>query len=89
MIYFVHSFEKDRLKQILKFAAYEFFFVFDNDYYCQNDNIAMGSLLGLFYHYEKQWLSNCPPDFQTQIFTRYVDIFVTFTLQAQLKSFVN
>lgn len=40
-------------------------------------------------HYKKQWLSNCPPDFQPQIFRQYVDIFVIFTSQTQHKSFVN
>ena len=72
------------------------FSVFDGDYYCQIDDVAMGSPLrsafanAFLWHYEKQELSNCPPDFQPQIFRRYVDdIFVTFISQAEVKRFVN
>lgn len=41
----VHSFEKDERKQLLKFAACDSFFVFDNDYNCQIDDVAIGSPL--------------------------------------------
>lgn len=79
--------EKDELKQVLKFAAYQPY------YYRQIDGVAMGATLGPTFanaHYGKQWISNCPLSFQFQIFRRYVDdIFVTFTSQVQLKSFVN
>ena len=41
-------------------------------------------------HFEKQWLSECPPDFLPKVFKRYVDdIFVMFLCQSHLKNFVN
>ena len=56
----------------------------------------MGSPLGpiLAYaflcHFEKQWLSECPPDILPKVFKRYVDdIFVMFLCQSHLKDFVN
>ena len=61
----VHNFIKEELK--LKFASYESFFKFDNEYYCQLDGVVNGSPLGRTHfsyvflcHSEKQWLSNCP-----------------------------
>ena len=48
----VHNFIKEVLKEEVlskrsfKFASYESFFTFDNEYYCQLDDVAMGSLLG-------------------------------------------
>ena len=41
-------------------------------------------------HFEKWWLSDCPPDFCPNIYRRYVDdIFVTFNSHEQLKKFVE
>ena len=41
-------------------------------------------------HFEKQWLSDPPPDFLLKVFKRYVDyIFVMFLCQSHLKDFVN
>ena len=31
----VHNFQKEQLKQLLTFAAYESFFIFDGEYYTQ------------------------------------------------------
>ena len=50
MIYFltddkVHNFEREELKQLLTFAAYESFFIFDGEYYTQIDSVAMRSPL--------------------------------------------
>ena len=42
----VHNFEKHELKQLLMFAAFESFFVFDGEYYIQVDGVAMGSPFG-------------------------------------------
>ena len=42
----VHNFIKEDLKELLKFASYESFFTFDNEYYSQLDGVAMGSPLG-------------------------------------------
>ena len=42
----VHNFIKEDLKELLKFASYESFFTFDNEYYGQLDGVAIGSPLG-------------------------------------------
>ena len=42
----VHNFIKEDIKELFKFASYESFFAFDNEYYCQLDDVAMGSMLG-------------------------------------------
>ena len=51
--------------KFLKFASDESFFIFDNEYYCQLDGVAMGSPLGptlanaFLCHFEKQCLTGC------------------------------
>ena len=42
----VHHFEREELKQLLTFAAYESFFTFDGEYCIQIDGVAMESPLG-------------------------------------------
>ena len=81
----VHNFITEDLKELLKFATFESFFTFNNEYYSQLDGVAMGSPLGptlanaFLCHFEKQWLSDSPQDFCRNIYRRYVDdIFVTF-----------
>ena len=80
----VHNFESEELKELLIFAAYESFFIFDEDYYTQIDGVAMGSPLGptlanaFLCHFEKKWLLECPAEFLPSVFKRSVDdIFVT------------
>ena len=87
----VHDFIEEDLKELLKFASYELFFTFDNEYYSQLDGVAMGSPLGptlanaFLCHFEKQRLSDFPQDFCPNIYRKYDilmifvdDIFVTF-----------
>ena len=56
----VHNFEREELKQLLTFAAYESFLIFDGEYYSQIDAAAMGSPLGptlanaFLCHFEKK-----------------------------------
>ena len=38
-----HNFEREELKQLLTFVAYESFFAFDAEYYTQIDCVAMES----------------------------------------------
>ena len=92
----VHNFEREELKQLLTFSAYESFFIFDGEYYTQIDGVAMGSPLGLtlanafLCHFEKKWLSECPAEFLPSVYKRYVDeIFVTFNSYSQLLKFVD
>ena len=41
-------------------------------------------------HFQKQWLSECPPVILREVSKRYVgDIFVMFLCQSHLKDFVN
>ena len=82
--------------ELLTLAAYESFFIFDQVMYRQIDGVAMGSPLGSILAYvflcrfEKQWLSECPPDILPKVFKRYVDdIFGMFLCQSHLKDFVN
>ena len=52
----------------------------------------LGSILANAFlcHFEKQWLSEYPPDNLPKVFKRYVeDIFVMFLCQSHLKDFVN
>ena len=92
----VHNFEKHELKQLLMFAAFESFFVFDGEYYIQVDGVAMGSPLGptlpnaFLCYYDKKWLRECPEKFLPNVYKRYVDaIFVTFHSYSQLLKFVD
>ena len=84
------------IRELLTLATYESFFIFDQVVYRQIDNVAVGTPLGpilanaFLCHFEKQWLSECLPDFLPKVFKRYVDdIFVMFLCQSHLKDFVN
>ena len=64
---------------------------FDREY-----AIAMGSPLGptladaFLCHFWKIWLSECPVEFQPNVYKRYVDdIFVTFDSYTHLLKFVD
>ena len=92
----VHNFEKEELKQLLTFAAYESSFIFDGEYYTQIDGVAMGSPLGptlanaFLCHFGKKWLSECSAEFLPSVYKRSVDdIFVTFNSYSQLLKFVD
>ena len=71
----VHNFEREELKQLLTFAAYESFFIFDGEYYTQIDDVAMGSPLGptlanaFLCHFEKSGFQNALQKFY-QMFTK-------------------
>ena len=58
--------------------------------------MAIGSPLGptlanaFLWHYEKEWLDNCPIHFKPIIYKRYVDdIFVLLTSKEHLQLFVD
>ena len=92
----IQNLDRNDMRELLNLAAYESFFIFDQVMYRQIDGVAMGSPLGpilanaFLCHFEKQWLSECPPDFLPKVFKRYVDdIFVMFLCQSHLKDFVN
>ena len=92
----IHDLDRNGMTEFLTLAAYQSFFIFDQVMYIQIDGIAMGSQLGpilantFLCHFEKQWLSECPPDTLPKVFKRYVnDIFEMFLCQSHLKDFVN
>ena len=75
----VHNFARESLKQLLTFAAYESFLIFDGECYTQIDGVAMGSPLGpslannFLCHFEKKCLSECPVELLLNVYKRYVD----------------
>ena len=92
----IQNLDRNDMRELLNLAAYESFFIFDQVMYKQTNGVAMGCPLGPIFanaflcHFEKQWLSECPPDFLPKFFKRYVDdIFVMFLCQSHLKDFVN
>ena len=64
--YKVHNLEKDRLKELFTFEAYESFFIFNGEYFSQIDGIAWRSgldptLSNAFYcHFGKNGFQNSP-----------------------------
>ena len=61
-----------------------------------SNGVAMGSPLGptldnaFLCHFVKKWLSECPAEFLSNVYKRYVDdIFVTFNSYSQLLKFVD
>ena len=92
----IHNLDRNDMRELLTLAAYESFFIFDQVTYRQIDGVAVGSPLvpilvnAFLCHFEKQWLSECPPDILPKVFKRYVDnIFVMFLCQSHLKDFAN
>ena len=91
----VHNFEREELKQLLAFAAYESFFILDGEYYTQIDGVTMWSPLdptvanAPLCYFEKKWLWKWTVEFLAIIYKRYVDsIFVTdfWTLKFEAKT---
>ena len=64
------------LYELLKLAATESSFIFDNKLYKQIDGVAMGSPLGptlanaFLCHYEKIWLNECLSQFKPAVYKR-------------------
>ena len=65
----IQNLDRNDMRELLNLAAYESFFIFDQVIYRQIDGVVMGPPLGpilanaFLCHFEKQWLSQCPPDF--------------------------
>ena len=92
----IQNLDRNDMRELLTLAAYESFFTFDQVMYRQTDGVAMGSPLGpilgnaFLCHFEKHWLSECPPDVLPKVVKRYVDdIFLMFLCQSHLIDFVN
>ena len=82
---------KQQVLEMLSLTTKENVVLFDQKYYSQIDEVAIGSPLGptlanifLCYH-ETTWLKNCPKSFKPVYYKRYVDdIFVLFEKQEQV-----
>ena len=93
----IHNFEREEIKQLLTFASFESFFIFDGEHYTQINGIAMGSSLGptlanaSLCHLEKKQFSECHCKIFGNFFClRYVDdIFVSFDSYTHLLEFVD
>ena len=87
---------KSELFYLLKLATTELFFIFDHILYKEIDRVAICSPLGptwanaFLCHYKKLWLGNCPPEFKSAVYRRYVDdIFVFFKSKDHLLPFAT
>ena len=85
---------KNQFEKLLRAALCNNYFSFDGILYQQVDRVAMGSLLSpslanaFLAHCEKNWLNDCPDDFTSLYYKRYVsDIFVLFTSPHHLEKF--
>ena len=64
----IHNLGFNDMRECLTLAAYESSFIFDQTMYRRIDGVTMGSLLdpvvanAFLCNFEKQWLSDCPPD---------------------------
>ena len=82
--------------EMLSLTLKESIILFDNKYYSQMDGVAMGSPLGtrlanifLCYH-ESIWLKDCPKDFKSVCYKRYLDdIFVLFNKPEHAQFFLE
>ena len=87
---------KSELFYLLKLATTELSFIFDHILYKEIDRVAICSPLGptwanaFLCHYKKLWLGNCPPEFKSVVYRRYVDdIFVFFNSKDHLLPFAT
>ena len=81
----VKGISKNDFHDLLNLATKESFFMFNNKFYIQVNDVAMGSTLGpilaniFLSHHEEKWLSKCPIEFKPSSYRRHVDdIFVLF-----------
>ena len=77
---------KNVFRNLLAVATKESFFIFNNKFYTQIDDVAMGSPLGptlvniSMCNFENKWLKDCPHSLKPVFYRRYVDdVFVLFS----------
>ena len=75
----INSLSKSYFRSLLEMAMYESFLIFEQKYYKQCDDVAMGSPMGptlanvFMCHFENTWLQNCPTqDMWTTHFSFFV-----------------
>ena len=91
----VSGLNKQQVFEMLSLTTKENLILFDQKYYSQIDEVAMGSPLGpnlantFLCYYETTWLKNCPKSFKP-VYYKYVDdIFVLFEKPEQVSRFVK
>ena len=78
----IQNLDCNDMRELLTLEAYDAFFIFDQVMYRQIDGVAMGSPLGpilanaFLCHFEKQWFSECPPDFLPKVFKSLLYMFL-------------
>ena len=92
----IQGINKEEFRNLLLLATKEFYLIFNEVVYKQNDGVGMGSPLdptlanAFLCFYEKKWLEKCPPEFEPVFYRRYVDdIFVLFKSTDHLVKFRN
>ena len=87
---------KNQFNKLLRAALNNNFFLFDGIVYKQVDGVAMGSPLcptlanAFLAHYEQIWFNDCPDEFKSVYYKRYVDdIFVLFWSPHHLENTKN
>ena len=91
-----NSFSRNDFEKLLRMALQNNFFNFDGKIYKQTVGVAMSSPLGptlanafLCFH-EQIWLNDCPEDFKSVYYRRYVDdIFALFRSPDHLEKFTS
>ena len=92
----INNFSRNGFKKLLRMALENNFFNFGYKLYKETDGVVMGSPLGpslanafLCFH-EQIWFNDCPDDFKTVYYRRYVDnIFALFCSPDYLEKFTN
>ena len=86
---------KSDLFKPLETATSESSFICDFLLHKQIEKVAMGSPLGatlsnaFLYHYEKEWLDNCPSHFKPIVYRRYFDDIFFFSSKEHFQPFVD
>ena len=92
----VYGLNKKEITDMLSLTTKESTILFDMEFYCQIDGVAIGFPLGptlanvFSCHRKKEWLNDCPNSFKPVFNKRYVnDIFVLFKKFEHVQLFVN
>ena len=92
----IEGINKFEFKNLLSLATQESYFIFNDVFYKQKDDVAMRSPLGptmanvFLSFYEIKWLEQCPKEFKSVFYRRYIDeIFVLFESAEHVSKFRN
>ena len=80
----VKGISKNDFRNLLNLVTKESFFTFNNKFYIQVDDVALGSPLGqilaniFLSHHEENWLNKCPIEFKPSFYRSELMIFLYF-----------